>query len=142
MRALVPNDFRRDESLIRRDNLSTNSRGVLLRNPELESLIIEDSAKLYDHVMKLWTQYISVFDINYHEVKYENLVNNLTDEVNKLFKFLELSVEKECYEFFKTKRVVNTASFSQVRKPIFKESINKWKNYERELQDVYLNLNQ
>ena len=31
---------------------------------------------------------------------------------------------------------------SQVRKPIFKESINKWKNYERELQDVYLNLNQ
>ena len=49
---------------------------------------------------------------------------------------------KECYEFFKTKRVVNTASFSQVRKPIFKESINKWKNYERELQDVYLNLNQ
>ena len=103
---------------------------------DLNDLIFFNS--FYNDVVSYWEKE----KINFYTVKYENLVNNLTDEVNKLFKFLELNVEKECYEFFKTKRVVNTASFSQVRKPIFKESINKWKNYERELQDVYLNLNQ
>ena len=46
-------------------------------------------------------------------------------------------LEKECYEFFKTKKEL---SLPQVFHKLLKESINKWKNYERELQDVYLNL--
>ena len=92
---------------------------------------------LYNEVISYWEKK----QIKFYKIKYENLVNNFTHEVNSLFDFLKLNVEKECYQFFKTKRVVNTASFSQVRKPIFKESINKWKNYEKELQKVLLNLN-
>ncbi len=102
---------------------------------DLDDLIFFNS--LYNEVISYWEKK----QIKFYKIKYENLVNNFTHEVNSLFDFLKLNVEKECYQFFKTKRVVNTASFSQVRKPIFKESINKWKNYEKELQKVLLNLN-
>ena len=97
---------------------------------DLDDLIFFNS--FYNNVITYWENE----KINFYKLNYESLINNFTDEVNKLFKFLGLNVEKECHEFYKTKRVVNTASFSQVRNPIFKESVNKWKNYEKELQKV------
>ena len=97
---------------------------------DLDDLIFFNS--FYDNVIEFWENE----KINFYKLKYEYLINNFTEEVDKLFKFLGLNVEKECYEFYKTERVVNTASFSQVRSPIFKESINKWKNYEKEFQKV------
>ena len=101
---------------------------------DLDDLIFFNS--FYDKVISFWEKE----QINFYRLKYESLVDNFTEEVNELFKFLRLDNEEKCYEFHKTKRVVNTASFSQVRKPLFKESINRWKNYEKELQKVSLNL--
>ena len=72
---------------------------------DLDDIIFFNS--FYDKVISFWEKE----QINFYRLKYESLVNNFTEEVNKLFKFLRLNIEEKCYEFHKTKRVVNTASF-------------------------------
>ena len=55
-------------------------------------LNLDDAAHLYDAVMNLWTQYTSIFSINYHEVKYENLIENFEPTARSILNWnLELS---------------------------------------------------
>ena len=111
-----------------------------INNAMANFLNLEDSAKLYDHVMKLWTQYISVFDINYHEVKYENLVKDLEKTIKPLLKFLELPWNDNLLEFSKTakqKQQIKTPSYDQVIKPIYSEASGRWKMYEKQISIIY-----
>ena len=49
--------------------------------------------------------------------------------------FLVFRSEK-CIKFYKNKRPIRTASDTQVRKSIYKSSINIWKNYENNFSNV------
>ena len=42
-----------------------------------------------------------------------------------------LEWEPACLEFHRTERPVRTASVTQVRQPVYKKSVARWKNYER-----------
>ncbi len=44
--------------------------------------------------------------------------------------FCGLEFEPQCVEFYKTERSIRTASSEQVRRPIFKEGIDQWRNFE------------
>ena len=66
-------------------------------------------------------------------VKYENVVADLEQEARKLIDFVGLDWQEECLEFHNNKSRVNTASAAQVRKPIYKTSIEKWRPYEKHL---------
>ena len=66
----------------------------------------------------------------------EKLVNNQEKVSKQLIEFCDLKWEKECLEFYKTKRQVRTASIEQVRKPMNNKSIGAWKKYETYLQDL------
>ena len=70
----------------------------------------------------------------------EKLVNNQEKVSKQLIEFCNLKWEKECLEFYKTKRQVRTASIEQVRKPMNNKSIGAWKKYETYLQDLVLGL--
>ena len=48
------------------------------------------------------------------------------------------------FEFYKTAqvdRMINTPSYDQVNKPIYKKSLDKWKNYKDQMQNVLPILN-
>ncbi len=70
----------------------------------------------------------------------EDLVNNQEKVSRRIIEFCDLSWEKECLEFYKTKRQVRTASIEQVRKPMNNKSIGAWKRYESYLQDLVTGL--
>ena len=111
-----------------------------INNAMANFLNLEDSANLYDHVMKLWIQYISIFHINYHEIKYENLVQNLEKTIKSLLKFLELPWDDNLLEFFKTakrKQQIKTPSYDQVTRPIYTEASGRWKMYEKKISTIY-----
>ena len=42
-----------------------------------------------------------------------------------------------CLEFHRTSRPVRTASFAQVRQPVYTSSVARWKNYQVELADLF-----
>jgi hypothetical protein len=41
-----------------------------------------------------------------------------------------LPFDARCLEFHRTERAVRTASSEQVRRPIFREAVEQWKNFE------------
>ena len=43
---------------------------------------------------------------------------------------------ENCLNHHKNKKVVATASVAQVRAPVYKSSINKWKNVEKQLIEL------
>ena len=48
-----------------------------------------------------------------------------------------LEWEPACLEFHRNTRPIHTASFSQVREPVYRSSLGRWKNYETELADLF-----
>ena len=103
-------------------------------------LNLDDAAHLYDAVMNLWTQYTSIFSINYHEVKYENLIENFEPTVRSILNFLELSWDDAVLNYLITAKKrdrIATPSYSQVTKPIYSYAIGRWQRYKKQTSNIY-----
>ena len=64
-----------------------------------------------------------------YEINYENLINNRSDETKKLFSFCSLDWSEDIFNYYKTGKTIRTASLYQVKKPMYKSSLNVSKNY-------------
>ena len=103
-------------------------------------LNLKDTANLYNVVMKLWFQYLSIFKINYHEIKYENLVENFNPTIKSVLSFLGLSWDESVLNYTnvaKKRKNIATPSYNQVTKPIYLHAYGRWKRYEKELTNIY-----
>ena len=65
-----------------------------------------------------------------HEVRYEDMVNDLPTHAKQLVAHCGLQWDDACLNFHETDRPVRTASASQVRQPVYKTSMNRWRKYE------------
>ncbi len=65
-----------------------------------------------------------------HRVIYEDLVADTEARVRALLAFCGLDFEPACLRFWETQRAVRTVSSEQVRRPIFTEGLEQWRNYE------------
>jgi hypothetical protein len=70
------------------------------------------------------------------DVHYEKVVNDLEVEVKRILDFCSLNFEENCLRFHETERAVKTASSEQVRQPIYSSSVNLWRHYENNLDDL------
>ena len=93
---------------------------------------ITTTSFFYNECFELLFKYFYYFEVNYHEVKYENVVLNFKDEINKLLNFLNLEYEESINNFHNTamqREKINTPSYDQVVQPIYSSSINRYKNF-------------
>jgi hypothetical protein len=67
------------------------------------------------------------------DVVYEELVEDPEVQAKKLIAHLGLEWDDSCLEFYKNKRRVSTASLAQVRQPVYKTSVGRWRHYEKHL---------
>ena len=91
----------------------------------------------YRRIMAHWR---AVLPIPVHEVDYEETVADLEGVARRLLDACGLEWDPACLEFYRTRRSVRTASVTQVRQPIYTKSVARWKNYERELADLFAGL--
>jgi tetratricopeptide (TPR) repeat protein len=70
------------------------------------------------------------------EVQYEDLVNDLEGQARRIVEYCRLEWNARCLEFYKTKRAVSTASLVQVRQPLFRTSIGRWRPYKEQLRPL------
>jgi tetratricopeptide (TPR) repeat protein len=70
------------------------------------------------------------------EVQYEDLVADLDRQARIIVDHCGLEWEDACLNFHKTQRQVNTASSVQVRRPIYRTSVGRWRAYENFLQPL------
>jgi tetratricopeptide (TPR) repeat protein len=64
------------------------------------------------------------------DVRYESVVGDLEGEARRLIDYCGLPWDDRCLSFHRTSRLVKTASSVQVRKPLFRSSLERWRHYE------------
>jgi tetratricopeptide (TPR) repeat protein len=80
---------------------------------------------VYDELMSHWSNVVPpsrLIDVNY-----ERVVQDVEGEARRLMEFLDLPWSPSCLAFGKVKRQVRTASALQVRRPIYRTSVNRWR---------------
>lgn len=87
-------------------------------------------AELMDHWNKVLPEGVMT------TVVYEDVVADTEKSARDLIEFIGLPWNKACVEFHKSTRPVKTASVAQVRKPIYKSSVQRWKKYGAGLQPL------
>ncbi len=85
-------------------------------------------------IMEHWKK---VLPVPILEVEYEQTVEDLEGVARKMIAFCGLEWDPVCLAFYESKRTVRTASLSQVRQPVYKKSVQRWKNYEQPLKQVF-----
>ncbi|MBO9498732.1 MAG: tetratricopeptide repeat protein [Novosphingobium sp.] len=88
----------------------------------------------YDALMKHWEKVLpkGVMKV----VEYEKVVADTEKEARGVIEFLGLDWDDKMLEFYKSSRPVKTASVAQVRKPIYKTAVKRWKKYGAGLQPL------
>lgn len=84
----------------------------------------------YERLMAHWRKVLSLPVL---EVRYEDMVADQERMSREIIAFLGLPWDDACLHFYKTRREVATASFEQVRRPVYKSSVQRWRKYERHL---------
>ena len=81
----------------------------------------------YRRIMAHWHD---VLPVPVHEVVYERLVDDFETEAGRLVAACGLDWEPACLHFHQTARPVRTASVAQVRQPLYRTSLARWRHYE------------
>jgi tetratricopeptide (TPR) repeat protein len=88
----------------------------------------------YRRLMEHWQ---AALPVPIHAVDYEDTVSDLEGVARRLIAACGLEWHPACLEFHRTQRPVRTASITQVRQPIYKQSVARWKNYEHDLGALF-----
>jgi len=70
------------------------------------------------------------------EVQYEQTVDDFENQARRIVAYCGLDWDDKCLEFHQNTRPVRTASVTQVRQPIYRSAIGRWKPYEMMLQPL------
>ena len=90
----------------------------------------------YREYQRLMKHYRDDAGIHMLEVKYEELVNNTEEVSRSLVEYCGLEWDDRCLKFYESDRIVHTASYDQVKEPVYTRSVGRWKNYEKYLQPL------
>jgi predicted Zn-dependent protease len=86
---------------------------------------------------RYYRDYLSVMDHfdrelpgRIHRVIYEDLVDDTEAEVRRLLDYCGLPFDAACLRFWETERPISTHSSEQVRAPVFRGALDRWRHYE------------
>jgi tetratricopeptide (TPR) repeat protein len=118
--------------------LSCFMRAFGLNEAMRNFLSLDDTVRYYTAVMGIGIESMQRLRQAVHLIRYEALIDDIESEARRLCVFLDLPWDETMLRFQETarKRRINTPSYHQVVKPIYKSARERWRNYERELQPV------
>ena len=97
---------------------------------------LKETASYYNSYVKLMDHWDKVLPNKILRVNNEDVIEDLEGQVNRLLNFLDLPFEEGCISFHETDRLVRTASSEQVRQPINKKGMGRWKPYAKNLKPL------
>jgi len=96
----------------------------------------------YKKLMAHWQQLADRAKLNIHTVSYEQIVAEPKKVAELLYQFCGLTWQAVYADMQNNNAAVTTASASQVRQPIHKDSVQKWRKYEQQLTPLKQQLEQ
>jgi tetratricopeptide (TPR) repeat protein len=97
----------------------------------------EQMASRFEQYRRVMEHWHTVLPVSVLDVHYEDMVADLPGVVRRALTFLDLEFEPACLEFYRNQRPVRTASLSQVRQPIYRRSVGRWRHYQKALQPLF-----
>jgi len=88
---------------------------------------------LFDRLLAHWR---NVLPGRILEVQYEALVDSQEEHTRRLIEFCGLPWNDACLSFENNPAPVNTASAVQVRAPVYRSALKRWKKYEPDLGEL------
>jgi hypothetical protein len=90
--------------------------------------------RMYRRIMDHWRDVLPAAIL---DVDYEEMVDDPEGTARRLVDACGLPWDPACLEFHRTARQVRTSSHGQVRQPIYRKSVARWRNYEHHLADLF-----
>lgn len=97
---------------------------------------LETAAQHYALIADLIAHYRSVLPLNYHAVRYEDLVTDQEAQVRGLFDFIGEPFSPRTLDFHENARPARTASYAQVTEKLYSRSVYRYRNYLKHLEPV------
>jgi tetratricopeptide (TPR) repeat protein len=91
---------------------------------------LSELGRYYRRYWDLMQHWREQFPDAMYEARYEDNVADVEGSARRLIDYLGLEWNDNCLNFYNLDRPVKTASASQVRKPIYTSSVNRWRKYE------------
>ena len=91
---------------------------------------LSDFGRYYADYLGLMAHFDDVLPGRVHRVIYEDLVESPEATIRLLLDYCGLPFEESCLRFHETLRPVRTITTDAVRRPIFRDSLDHWINYE------------
>ena len=89
----------------------------------------DDIARYYRTYLELMRHWDEALPGRVLRVRHEDVVDDVEGEVRRILDHCGLPFEDACVSFHQTRRSVRTPSSEQVRRPIFREGLEQWRNY-------------
>ena len=97
---------------------------------------LENMGHAYRGYLKLMAHWQELFPDRIIEIQYEDLVEDPDTQSRRLLQHCGLDWHAEILNFTEQKRPVSTASLWQVRQPLYKTSVGRWKTYRQYLDPL------
>jgi tetratricopeptide (TPR) repeat protein len=97
---------------------------------------LDDAVELYSNTMGIWRKCRDFLQLDFHESRYEDLVDNLEKESRALLEFLRVPWDERVLNYHthaRNKDFINTPSYSQVTQPVYQGAKYRWRNYSGQL---------
>ncbi|NEU96124.1 tetratricopeptide repeat protein [Bradyrhizobium uaiense] len=88
----------------------------------------------YERLMTHWCRVLPAGSVL--DVRYEDVVGDLQSQAQRIIAHCGLPWDDRCLSFHRTERPVRTASATQVRKPIYRSAVGRWRVYEDQLEPL------
>ncbi len=86
----------------------------------------------YQRLMKHWRD----VGVRFFDLSYEALLEDTRTVTRSLLDFCDLDWNEGCLRFHETERTTLTASYAQVRRPLYHSAAGRWRNYEPFIDDL------
>lgn len=90
----------------------------------------------YREYLRLMAHWREVGSLPLLEVQYETLVQSPETQLPRIIEFCGLPWDDACSRFYTTDRVTKTASYDQVRRPLYTSAVGRWRHYEAYLSPL------
>ena len=84
----------------------------------------------YRNYYELMSHWNKVLPDQIYNLRYEELIGNTEATARALIEFIGLDWEDACMDYPNTQRPVKTLSATQVRQPIYTQSVARWQHYQ------------
>ena len=84
--------------------------------------------RAYQTLMEHWRQVLPEGVML--EIRYEEVVADVERQARRIIAYCGLEWDDACIAFYKTQRLIRTSSATQVRQPIYRTSVGRWKPYQ------------